>query len=94
MTAGERICRVEEREKSNTHRISKLEELARAINSQNENIARLVVQLETANKQLQEQDARLCAIEKHPSESIELTVRAVIAALIGAAAGAIMGIIF
>lgn len=87
------MCKVEEREKSNTHRISKLEDLANAINSQNENIARLVVQLEAANEKLQSQDARLCAIERNPSERIETAIRSVISALAGAIAGALMGLI-
>lgn len=90
---GERIAKVEEREKNNTRRISRLEVLAEAINSQNENIARLVVQLEAANKRLECQDARLCAIEKQPADRVEAVIRAVITALAGAIAGALIGMI-
>ncbi len=91
--AGERFAKIEEREKINTRRISKLEVLAEAINSQNENIVRLVVQLEAANKKLECQDARLCAIEKQPADRIEAIIRAAITALAGALAGALMGMI-
>ena len=93
-SAAERLCRVEERAKSNSRRISKFEELANAINSQNENIARLVAQLEAANEKLQSQDERLSAIEKRPGERTEAIVRSILSAIAGALAGALAGILF
>ena len=93
-SAAERLCKIEERVKSNSHRISKFEELANAINSQNENIARLVAQLEAANEKLQSQDARLSAMEKRPGERVEVVVRSVLYAIAGALAGALAGYIF
>ena len=38
--SNERIVKVEEREKSNTHRLDRLENLTEAIHRQNENIVR------------------------------------------------------
>ena len=79
--------------KINSHRIDKLEALANAINSQNENIARLVVQLEAANRRLENQDERLCDIEKQPLRRFSSLLKAVISAVAGAAAGALISLL-
>ncbi len=91
---GERIVKIEEREKINSHRIDKLEALANAINSQNENITRLVIQLEEANRRLENQDERLCDIEKRPLIRFASVVKAVISAVAGAIAGALFSLLF
>lgn len=91
---GERIVKIEEREKINSHRIDKLEALANAINSQNENITRLVIQLEEANRRLENQDERLCDIEKRPLIRFASVAKAVISAVAGAIAGALFSLLF
>lgn len=90
---GERIVKIEEREKINSHRIDKLEALANAINSQNENITRLVIQLEEANRRLENQDERLCDIEKQPLIRFTSVIKAVISAVAGAVAGALISLL-
>ena len=64
--SAERIVKIEEREKSNSHRREKLESLAEAIYLQNENIARLVEKLEATNSALDAHEKRLPEIEKLP----------------------------
>ena len=91
---GERIVKIEEREKINSHRSDKLEALATAINSQNENITRLVIQLEEANRRLENQGERLCDIEKRPLIRFASVVKAVISAVAGAIAGALFSLLF
>lgn len=92
--SAERMVKVEEREKSNSHRIDKLEGLADAIHRQNENIARLVEKLEATNNALAAQEARLSEIEKLPRERGEAVFSSGITAIASAVAGALMTMLF
>lgn len=91
---GERLTKAEERAKSNSRRIDRLERLADEIGKQNENIARLVVQLEFTNKQLSAQESRLKEIEDRPKGRWSLVASAVITAVCSALAGAVATVIF
>ena len=92
--SSERIVKVEEREKSNSHRIDKLEGLADAISRQNENIARLVEKLEATNIALATHEARLSEIEKLPQKRGEAAISSSITALASAIAGALVTMLF
>lgn len=92
--SAERMVKLEEREKSNSHRIDKLEGLADAIYRQNENIARLVEKLEATNNALAAQEARLSEIEKMPRERVEAALSSGITALASALAGALVTMFF
>jgi hypothetical protein len=92
--SAERMVKIEEREKSNSHRIDKLEGLADAIYRQNENIARLVEKLEATNSALAAQEARLSEIEKLPRERGEAVFSSGITALASAIAGALVTMLF
>ena len=92
--SAERMVKVEEREKSNSHRIDKLEGLADAIYRQNENIARLVEKLEATNSALSAQEARLSEIEKLPRERGEAAISSALTALASAVAGALVTMLF
>jgi hypothetical protein len=92
--SAERMVKVEEREKSNSHRIDKLEGLADAIYRQNENIARLVEKLEATNSALSAQEARLSEIEKLPRERGEAAISSAVTALASAVAGALVTMLF
>jgi len=88
--SAERMVKVEEREKSNSHRIERLENLTEAIHRQNENIARLVEKLEATNSALDAQEARLSEIEKLPRMRMEGVFSSGITALASALAGALV----
>jgi len=88
--ASRRLIKLEEREKSNTHRLDRLEGLVEEVHAQNENIARLLTELEYTNKQLSLHDARLSEIEKQPRTRLALIWSSVITAIVGAAVGAVM----
>lgn len=88
--SSERMVKVEEREKSNSHRIDRLESLADAIHSQNENIARLVEKLEATNNALDAHEKRLYEIEKLPRARGETVFSSGITALASAVAGALV----
>lgn len=88
--ASERLIKVEEREKSNTHRIDRLEKLTEAIHLQNENIARLVEKLEATNTTIEVQEKRLSEIEKQPRARQNAAFTAVITAIASAVFGALV----
>lgn len=88
--ASRRLIKLEEREKSNTHRLDRLEGLVEEVHSQNENIARLIVELEFTNKQLTLHDERLSEMEKQPRTRMNLLWGALITAILSAAVGAVV----
>jgi hypothetical protein len=91
---GERITKAEERTKSNSRRLDRLERLTDEVSKQNENIARLVVQLEFTNRQLTAHDKRLRDIESRPRHRAEYVFGAIITALCSALAGAAVTLLF
>ena len=92
--SAERLVKVEEREKSNSHRIERLESLTEAIHRQNENIARLVEKLEATNNALAAYEERLSEIEKLPQKRGEAAISSSITALASAIAGALVTMLF
>lgn len=71
-----RLTAVENRARSNTHRLNDLEKLTDAVNGMNTNIKLTIQQLENTNKSLEivtaqnkKQDDRLTALEKAPELS-------------------------
>lgn len=92
--SSERLIKVEEREKSNTHRIDRLENLTEAIHRQNENIARLVEKLEATNTTIEAQEKRLSEIEKQPRTRQNAVFVAVVTAIASAVFGALATLMF
>ncbi len=92
--SAERIVKVEEREKSNTHRIDRLEKLAEAIHCQNENIARLVEKLEATNNALDAQEKRLSEMEKLPRWRENTVFSSAVTAVASAVAGTVITLFF
>lgn len=84
-----RLTAVENRARSNTHRLNDLEKLTDAVNGMNTNIKLTIQQLENTNKSLEivtaqnkKQDDRLNALEKAPGIFGNKLWWAVIAALV------------
>lgn len=92
--SNERIIKVEEREKSNTHRLDRLENLTEAIHRQNENIVRLVEKLEATNTTIKAHEKRLCEIEKLPRARQNAAFSAVVTAIASAVIGALVTFLF
>lgn len=88
---NERLAKTEERLKSDSRR---LERLADEVHIQNENIARLVVQLEFVGRQLSSHEKRLANIESLPGRGIRMLVGAVITALASAVIGGLVALLF
>lgn len=77
----ERITKIEERGKSNTHRIEELEQVTKAIYKQNTTIAKLVKTMENNNEILKDHSDRLKAIEKKASDRMSQIISVIIAAI-------------
>ena len=71
---NERLAKTEERLKSDSRRLDRLERLADEVHIQNENIARLVVQPEFVGRQLSSHEKRLANIESLPGRGIRMLV--------------------
>lgn len=91
---GERLAKIEEHVRNDSHRIDRLETLAEEIHMQNETLARLAVQLEYTNRQLTLHDERLGEIENQPRLRFNLLIGAVITALVSAVFGAVATVLF
>lgn len=94
---NERLAKTEERLKSDSRRLDRLdrlERLADEVHIQNENIARLVVQLEFVGKQLSSHEKRLAKIEGLPGRGIRMLVGAVVTALASAVIGGLVALLF
>ena len=85
-----RLCRAEERAKSNSHRLDGLEALAEAIHHQGESIAVMCAQLEAQGETLKTQNERLKDLEDAPRHRWE----SIVTAIITGAAGMVIGLLF
>ncbi len=79
----ERMKVLEERSARDKERLDRLETLCDAINTQNTNIERLVVELKHINKLISSQEERLQIIEAAPKSRLSQIVTAVISAVTG-----------
>lgn len=83
----ERMTAVEQRARSNSHRLDGLEALAEAIHHQGESIAVMCVQLEAQGETLKTQNTRLKELEDAPRHRWESVVTAVITGVVGVMLG-------
>lgn len=91
---GERLTKAEERGKSNSRRLDRLERLTDEVSKQNEHIARLVLQLQFTNEQLKAHDQRLQEIENRPHQNTRAVIGAILTAVFSAIAGAAVTLLF
>jgi uncharacterized protein YoxC len=91
----ERLTRVEERSKSNTHRLDKLEPVVEEIHTMSETMVQLVVEVKHTNQNVSEIKQKVEAQEKRPSDRLEQIKTAIIAAIAsGLITGAVAAIFF
>ena len=93
-----RLTEVEQRAKSNTKRLDKLEHLTEEIHTMSNTMVHLVEQTKNTNENVEELKTKVDAIEKEPSENakaIKMTViSCIITAVVSAIVGALIGLIF
>lgn len=95
-----KLKEVEDRSKSNTHRLNKLEQLTNAIYEQNTNIASLVTELKHTNESIarHERDidahsARIRAIEHRPGKLWDKLLFGILGALATGIGAAVVALI-
>ena len=82
------------RHKNALCRLDRLEKLTEAVHTQNEQIARLVVSLDTLSKTLEKQEARIAELERVPAKRLATIIGAVITALASAFVGGAVTVLF
>lgn len=87
----ERLIRTEERAKSNTHRLEKLEPIVNEIHTMSETMVRLVSEVQHTNENVSEIKDKVDILESKPSARMEQIKTAVITAVITAVASGLIG---
>ena len=89
-----RLAKLEERTKNALCRLDRLEKLTDAVHTQNEQIARLVVSLDTLTRALEKQEERLAELERIPAKRWTAVVGAIITAIASAFVGGAVTVLF
>ena len=93
-----RITEVEERAKSNTKRLDKLEKVTDAIHEISNTMVHLVEQTTNTNKNVEELKVKVDAIEKEPADNYKQLKKTIwtciITGVLSAIIGALIGLIF
>lgn len=91
------LVETEQRAKSNTHRIDKLEQDNAALHQLATSVAVMAENIEAMNVQLKEQGKRLEAIERQPAQNWETfrktVLTSIVSTLVGGAVGALLALI-
>lgn len=87
----ERLIAVEQRSKSNTHRIDKLEADNGALHEMATSIKVMATEMEYMRKAQDDLNERITIIEDKPSARMDAIVTAVIVALVGICVGYLFG---
>ena len=91
---AERISAIEQREKSNTHRIDKMEKDNEALNKMASSIELLAYRLNETNDKVDRIDSKVTAIEKAPGENLSRVLWYIVGALCSAGVGAFITYLF
>ena len=90
-----RITEVEQRAKSNTHRIDKLEPIVEEIHTMSKTMVQLVEEVKHTNEKVDRMDSRVDEMERAPTEDIKKYKNTAVTAIISTVAGALAsGLIF
>lgn len=93
-----RLTSVEERAKSNTKRLDKLEQVTEAIHEMSNTMIHLVEQTKYTNDNVEELKVKVDNIEKEPLENVKAirktVITCIVTAVVSAVIGALIGLIF
>ena len=93
-----RLTAVEERAKSNTKRLDKLEQVTEAIHEMSNTMIHLVEQTKYTNENVEELKDKVDNIEKEPLENAKAikktVITCIVTAVVSAIVGALIGLIF
>lgn len=85
-----RLTENEQRAKSNTHRIDKLEPIVKEIHTMSETMVRLVGEVQHTNENVSEIKEKVEVLESKPSARMEQIKTAIIAAIASAIIGGVI----
>lgn len=85
-----RLTQNEQRAKSNTHRIDKLEPIVNEIHTMSETMVRLVSEVQHTNENVSEIKEKVDVLESKPSARMEQIKTAIIAAIASAIIGGVI----
>lgn len=85
-----RLTQNEQRAKSNTHRIDKLEPIVNEIHTMSETMVRLVSEVQHTNENVSEIKEKVDVLESKPSARMEQIKTAIIAAISSAIIGGVI----
>lgn len=85
-----RLTQNEQRSKSNTHRIDKLEPIVNEIHTMSETMVRLVGEVQHTNENVSEIKEKVEVLESKPSARMEQIKTAIIAAIASAIIGGVI----
>ncbi|MBC8586607.1 hypothetical protein [Youxingia wuxianensis] len=86
-----KVIELEQREKSNSHRIDKLEGIAEAIHEQNSSIKELVSEIKRTNEHVTDHEDRLTDLERRPAQRWNTMTRTIFTTVVSTISGGIVG---
>ena len=86
-----RLTEVEQRTKSNTHRLDKLEPIVEEIHSMSETLVEMTNDLKHTNQNVEEIKEKVETLEKEPANKWKDSTRAILHAILGGIGTAIAG---
>ena len=84
----ERLTKAEERTKSNTHRLDKLEPIVNEIHTMSNTMVQLVEEVKHTNEKVERMDSRVDIMERSPADDMRAYRRTAVTAMISTIAGA------
>ena len=82
---------IDQRCKSNTHRLDRLEGIAEAIHEQNSSIKELVSEIKHTNEHVTDHEDRLASLEKLPGERWNSMTRTIFTSAVSTLSGGLVG---
>lgn len=89
----EKVAHLEEREKSNTHRINNLEEKVENIHELASSVKLLASETKAMREDVNNMDNRLKEVEEKPAKNWDKVITTIIGTTVGAIAGGAVGLI-
>lgn len=86
-----RLTQVEQRAKSNTHRLDKLEPIVEEIHNMSETLVEMANELRHTNQNVQEIKDKVEAIEQEPANKWKDSTKAIVHAILGGIGTALAG---
>lgn len=91
MEHEKRLTEVEQRAKSNTHRLDKLEPIVEEIHNMSETLVEMTAEMKHTNRNVEEIKDKVDVLEQEPAKKWKDSTRALLNAFLGAIGAAVAG---